>query len=101
MQKSFLSIMIVLSKGKEEKEVGIFAAGDTTGVLSGLLNLKSLVLGIITVVGVIYLVWGISEFATALSDRDSSSMKSAGYKIAGGLLMALAGSIVTFLGIAE
>ncbi len=80
---------------------GVLATGDTTGVLSGLLNLKSLVLGIITVVGVIYLVWGVSEFATALSDRDSSSMKSAGYKIAGGLIMALAGSIVTFLGIAE
>lgn len=78
---------------------GVLATGDTTGVLSGLANLKSLVFGIVGIIGVIYLVFGISEFATALSDRDSSSMKSAGLKIAGGLIMALAGSIVTFLGI--
>ena len=79
---------------------GVLATGDTTGVLNGLANLKSLAFGIITVIGVIYLGFGIAEFATALSDRDSSSMKSAGYKIAGGLIMALAGAIITFLGIA-
>jgi len=63
-------------------------------------NLKTLAFGIVGIIGVIYLVFGISEFATALSDRDSSSMKSAGYKIAGGLIMSLAGGIITFLGIA-
>lgn len=78
----------------------VLAAGDTTGVLSGLANLKTLAFGIIGVIGVIYLGFGIAEFATALSDRDSSSMKSAGYKIAGGLIMSLAGGLVTFLGIA-
>lgn len=79
--------------------MGILAAGDATGVLSGLANLKSLAFGIIGVIGVICLGFGIAEFATALSDRDSSSMKSAGYKIAGGLVMALASGIVTLLGI--
>ncbi len=79
--------------------MGILATGDATGVLSGLANLKSLVFGIIGIVGVIYLGFGISDFATALSDRDSSSMKSAGYKIAGGLVMSLAGGIVTLLGV--
>lgn len=81
--------------------MGILATGDATGVLSGLANLKSLAFGIVGVIGVIYLVFGISDFATALSDRDSSSMKSAGYKIAGGLIMALAGSILALLGITE
>ncbi len=72
---------------------------DSTGVLTGLTNLKVLLLGAVSLVGVIFTIMAISDLSTAIGDRDTASMKQAGMKLAGSLLMAGAGSVLTFLGV--
>ena len=68
-------------------------------VMKGILNLKTLVTAIIGAIGAIVLVKAIADFSQAFQDRDVASMKTAGLSIAGGLMMAFAGAILTFLGI--
>lgn len=72
---------------------------DSTGVLTGLTNLKVLLLSAVTLVGVIFTIMAISDLSTAIGDRDTASMKQAGMKLAGSMLMAGAGSVLTFLGV--
>ena len=70
-------------------------ATDVTGSLN---NLKTLFMGAIGIIGVIVLAKNIMDFANALQERDSQSMKTAGLGMAGGAMMAGVGSVLAILG---
>ncbi len=93
IRTAFILCFLVLSMS-----ITAFASGQGTNVMNGLTNIKTLVLGIISLVGAIFTGLAISEFATAFSDRDTASMKQAGFKIAGGLIMFFATTIMALLG---
>lgn len=62
-------------------------------VTKGLNILKTLVLSLISGVGVVFFAWGIMDFAAAWSDRNTSEQTQALKKVAGGIIMMAAGGI--------
>lgn len=78
----------------------VMAAGGVDSVTQPLTNLKTLVISIISAVGVIILAKNVMEFATAYQQQDSASMNSAIKGIVAGLIMAAISSVLAFLGIA-
>ena len=76
-----------------------FAAGDTSAVTQPLENLKTLIIAVIGVVGVIILAKNVMEFAQAYQQQDSSStMNSALKGIVAGVMMAGISTVLTFFG---
>ena len=78
--------------------VPVMAAGDTSGILAPLENLKTLIIAVIGAVGVIILAKNVMEFAQAYQQQDSSTMNSALKGIVAGVMMAGISSVLTFLG---
>lgn len=70
----------------------------TETVLSGIESLKTLVLGCVSGVGVIFLAWGLLDFGTAYSSHDSSQQSQAIKKVIGGLIMIAVPQLITLLG---
>ncbi|MBE5898256.1 MAG: hypothetical protein E7279_01485 [Lachnospiraceae bacterium] len=68
-------------------------------VITGLNNLKTLFMGAISIIGIIVLAKNIFDFASALQERDSQGMKTAGLGMAGGAIMAAIGAVLAFLGL--
>lgn len=75
----------------------VYASG-TDVVTKPLENLKTLVIAIIGVVGVIIIAKNVMEFAQAYQQQDSSTMNSALKGIVAGAIMAGISSVLTFLG---
>lgn len=79
-----------------------FAAKKTTGVEeidTGLKALKTLFLGIVSMVGVILTIKNIMDFASAWNNRDQTSMGEALRGIISGLIMAFVGGILALFGL--
>lgn len=74
----------------------VYAADQIT---TGLNNLKSLVLSVVAVIGIIMVVKNVMEFASAYQQQDSSGMNSALKGIVGGLMMAFVGAVLGLLGV--
>ena len=74
----------------------VYAADQIT---TGLNNLKSLVLSVVAVIGIIMVVKNVMEFSSAYQQQDSSGMNSALKGIVGGLMMAFVGAILGLLGV--
>ena len=75
-----------------------FAAGDTSAVTQPLDNLKTLIIAVIGVVGVIILAKNVMEFAQAYQQQDSSTMNSALKGVVAGVIMAGISGVLAFLG---
>lgn len=72
-------------------------AAATNEIVSKINNIYSLVLAIISAIGMIALVWGIFDFATAWQQHDSSQLTQGMRKIVAGLLMVCAGTVIGLL----
>lgn len=76
-----------------------YATNAVDEVLGPLNLLVTLILGIVSLIGVIMTVRSVSDLSTALQDRDTNSIKSAGLGVAGGFVMAAIGPVLKFLGV--
>lgn len=74
-----------------------FASG-AESITQPLENLKTLIIAVIAVVGVIILAKNVMEFAQAYQQQDSSTMNSALKGIVAGIMMAGISTVLTFLG---
>lgn len=63
-------------------------------VVTGINNLKTLVVSIVAAIGVIVLIWGVFEWAIAWQQHDSAQITQALKKVVAGLIMIGIGSIV-------
>lgn len=70
---------------------------DTSSITSSFDNLKSIVTAIISSIGVIITLWGVSEWGIAFQGQDGTMQATAFKRIAGGLVMILAPQIVDLL----
>lgn len=68
-----------------------------TEVTNGIETLKNLVLACVGGVGVIFLAWGLLDFGSAYSDRNTSEQSMAIKKVIGGLIMIAVPSIIALL----
>ena len=71
-----------------------FAAAQVQGKIN---NLYSIVTTIITAAGAIVLAWGVFEFASAYQSRDTAQQTDSLKKVAAGILMCLAPTIINLL----
>lgn len=69
-----------------------------SGVTDTIENLKSLIISIVSGVGVIILAYNIWNWAQAYQSHDNATMSQALKGIIGGLTMAAIGAVLTFLG---
>lgn len=60
-------------------------------------NLYNLMLAIVIAVGAIVLLWGIFEIAMAFYNHDSAAKVQAVPKLVAGIIMVLAGTVVTII----
>ncbi len=77
-------------------------AASTTGVdevLKPLNQVKLLVLGIFSVVGVIIVAVNTTHLSSALKERDSSSIQTALLGMGGGFIMAAISTVLAFIGL--
>jgi Na+/melibiose symporter-like transporter len=72
----------------------VSAASEITGKIN---SIYDLVLGIVTAVGGIVLVWGIFDFATGYQQHDSAQQTASVKKIVAGIIMCAAGALVAIL----
>lgn len=70
---------------------------DTTPITSSFDNLKAIVTAIISSIGTIITLWGISEWGIAFQGQDGTMQASAFKRIGGGMVMVLAPQIVGLL----
>lgn len=70
---------------------------DTSSITSSFDNLKSIVTAIISSIGVIITLWGVSEWGIAFQGQDGTMQATAFKRIAGGMVMILAPQIVDLL----
>ena len=70
---------------------------DTSSITSSFDNLKAIVTAIISSIGVIITLWGISEWGIAFQGQDGTMQASAFKRIAGGMVMVLSPQIVALL----
>ena len=70
---------------------------DTTPIKSSFDNLKAIVTAIISSIGTIITLWGISEWGIAFQGQDGTMQASAFKRIGGGMVMVLAPQIVGLL----
>lgn len=63
-------------------------------LIKDLNTLKTLVLSLVSGVGVVFLAWGLMDFGAAWSDRNTSEQAQAIKKVVGGFVMMAAGTIV-------
>jgi hypothetical protein len=70
------------------------AADPVTGKLS---NLTSMILNIVSGIGMVVLVWGIVSFGMAIKSHDASQRSQGIITMAGGLVIALAPQIATWV----
>lgn len=70
---------------------------DTSSITASFDNLKAIVTAIISSIGVIITLWGISEWGIAFQGQDGTMQASAFKRIAGGMVMVLAPQIVGLL----
>lgn len=70
----------------------------TTAITQPLENLKTLLISVIGVIGVIILAKNVMEFAQAYQQQDSSTMSSALKGIVAGVMMAGISTVLNFLG---
>lgn len=70
---------------------------DTSSITSSFDNLKSIVTAILSSIGVIITLWGISEWGIAFQGQDGTMQASAFKRIAGGMVMVLAPQIAELL----
>lgn len=82
----------------QANEMICYASASSNKVTTGLNSLKTLIISIIGIVGLIYLAKSIMEFASAYQQSDSSGMNSAAKGIAGGLMMAGISTVMAILG---
>lgn len=73
-------------------------AGDLSQVTNGLNTIKSLVISVIVVIGVIVVAKEVSELATAIKQQDSAGVSSSIKGIVGGALMIGVGAVVGIFG---
>lgn len=78
---------------------GIMATG-ADSILQPVKILQTLFFGIIALVGLFLIGKGILELATAIPQRDSTSIKEACLTIIGGILAAGISAVLSFMGIA-
>lgn len=77
------------------------ALADGTGVAevdAGMLVIKTLAIGVCSVVGIIGIVKGGMTFSSGISQRDQSGIVTGGLELAGGLIMAAIGAIIGLMG---
>lgn len=92
----FMLVMIVACR----PELVVYAkdkTNDMSTVTAKFDTLKNLVATIVSGVGVIVSLWGISEFGMALQGNDGMMQSHSFKRIAGGLIMVLAPQILTIL----
>ena len=77
----------------------VYAAGDETTITQPIANLKNLLISIVAVVGVVFLVKGIYEFAVAYSQNDMPGTSMAIKQIISGLLMTGVSTVLAIMGI--
>lgn len=70
---------------------------DTSSITSSFDNLKAIVTAIISSIGTIITLWGISEWGIAFQGQDGTMQASAFKRIGGGMVMVLAPQIVGLL----
>ena len=68
-------------------------------ILEPLNVLKELVLAAVSVVGVFIIIKGITTFVDGLNGKDATAQKEGVFTIAGGLMLAAIGAILTWMGI--
>lgn len=81
-------------------ELVVYAAskkGDMSAITTQFDTLKNLVATIVSGIGVIISLWGISEFGMAMQGNDGMMQSHSFKRIAGGLIMVLAPQILTIL----
>ena len=99
IKKRFVAALSGALMGVMLMSTTCFAAGDTSAVTQPLENLKTLIIAVIGVVGVIILAKNVMEFAQAYQQQDSSStMNSALKGIVAGVMMAGISTVLTFFG---
>lgn len=77
----------------------VLASGGDTTILAPLNNLKTLFTSVVAAIGGIVVVKNIMELSSALQNQDTSAITSGLKGFVGGLLMALVGALLTYLGI--
>lgn len=70
---------------------------DTSSITSSFDNLKAIVTAIISSIGVIITLWGVSEWGIAFQGQDGTMQASAFKRIGGGMVMVMAPQIVGLL----
>lgn len=73
-------------------KTGIDYIDEKTGMVLGIL------MGVVSVVGIYIVIKNIAELATAVGERDATTMKTAGLGLAGGIVMAGISVILAVLG---
>lgn len=80
--------------------VTAFAANaNANAVLAPLNNLKTLLTSVVAAIGVIVIVKNIMEVSSAIQNQDTAGITSALKGLAGGILMAFVGTVLTILGV--
>lgn len=75
------------------------AAANSNTVLAPLNNLKTLLTSIVAAIGAIVIVKNIMELSSAIQNQDTAGITSALKGLAGGILMAFVGTVLTILGV--
>lgn len=75
----------------------VFASEGTGAITSSFENLKNIVVSIISGIGTIITLWGISEWGLSYQGTDGTMQAQAFKRIGGGLVMILAPQILTML----
>lgn len=65
---------------------------------AGLNSIKTMAIGVCSVIGVVGVVKGGITFSSGLSQRDQSGIVTGGLELAGGFIMAAIGAVIAFMG---
>lgn len=92
---------IPLLAGLDTTSVWATTSNTGTGVTqvdTALSTLKTIMIGVVSAIGIIILVKNISDFAQSFQQQDSQGMHMAAKGIAAGVIMAAVGPVLTLLG---
>lgn len=97
--KKVITVLTLAAVSLRLRSVTCLAAdADVSDITDGIKTLKNLVMSCVAGVGVIFLAWGIVDFATAYSSHDTAQQSTAIKKVVGGIIMVCAKVLVSALG---
>lgn len=78
--------------------MSVFASTGVSEIDTGMNGIKTIAIGIVSIIGIVALVKGAMDLGTGISQRDNSGITTGAGEIAGGLVMAAVGAVIAFLG---